>query len=58
MKKKKVLIGIIIGIVISLLIVASYFILTKEDKTTTLNIIEKQWIENNKNKRSFYFDRN
>lgn len=51
MKKKKVLIGIIIGIVISLLIVASYFILTKEDKTTTLNIIEKQWIENNKNKR-------
>ena len=51
MKKKKVLIGVIIGIVVLLLGVTSYFVLTKEDKTTTLNILEKQWIESNKNKR-------
>lgn len=27
-----------------------YFIFTKEDKNTTLNLLEKQWIESNKNK--------
>lgn len=51
MKKNKLLIGIIISIVVVLLGVFTYFLLTKEDQTTTLNIIEKQWIESNKNQR-------
>ena len=51
MKKKKLLIGIIVGALVALVGVASYFVLTKEDQTTTLNILEKQWIESNKNQR-------
>lgn len=51
MKKKKLLIGIIISISVVVIAIAAYFLLTKEDQTTTLNIIEKQWIESNKNKR-------
>ena len=49
MNKKKLIriISIIIAIVLSLSII--YFIVTKEDKETTLNLIEKQWIETNKN---------
>lgn len=47
MKNKKIFIPII---VILLLLVGGYFFLTKEDKVTTLNLFEKQWIENNKNK--------
>lgn len=51
MKKKKLLLGIIISIAVILVTITTYFVLTKEDQTTTLNIIEKQWIESNKNKR-------
>lgn len=51
MKKKKLLISIIISIAVVVIALATYFVLTKEDQTTTLNIIEKQWIESNKNKR-------
>lgn len=51
MKKKKLLIGIIICLIATIIGVATYFLLTKEDQTTTLNIIEKQWIESNKNQR-------
>ena len=51
MKKNKILIISIISVlVIGLGITISFFLL-KEDKTTTLNIIEKQWIESNKNQR-------
>ena len=49
MKNKKV---IIITIVIILLLLGSFFIyyfLTREDKITTLNLFEKQWIESNRN---------
>ena len=51
MKKKKLLTGIIIFIVVAIIGIVTYFVLTKEDQTTTLNIIEKQWIDSNKNKR-------
>ena len=49
MKNKKI---IIIGIIVIVLLVISlliYNFLTKEDKITTLNLFEKQWIESNKN---------
>lgn len=50
MKNKKVVIA---GIVVAILLILSlgiYYIFTKEDKNTTLNLLEKQWIESNKNK--------
>ncbi len=50
MKTKK---GLIISIIIVILFIISisvYFIFMKEDKKTTLTLIEKQWIEKNKNK--------
>lgn len=47
MKRKKiVIIGITFLIILSLSI---YYILNKEDKNTTLNLLEKQWIEKHKN---------
>ena len=47
MKKKQT---IITGfIVIVFLLIGSFFLLRKEDTNTTLTLIEKQWIENNKN---------
>jgi len=46
-KNKKI---IILIIAIILLVVGGYYFLVKEDKVTSLNLIEKQWIENNKNK--------
>ena len=50
MKNKKIIITIlsIIGTVLVAFVVYSIFF--KEDKNTTLTLIEKQWIENNKNK--------
>ncbi len=48
MKNKK----IIIGLIIIFILIGSLFIyhfLTQEDKVTSLNLFEKQWIENNKN---------
>ena len=49
MKNKKII--IISVIVVALLIIGFliYNFLTKEDKITTLNLFEKQWIESNKN---------
>jgi len=44
---KKIFIPIILIVVI---VLGGYFFLVKEDKITTLNLFEKQWIENNKNK--------
>lgn len=51
MKKRKLLIGIVATVVVIIIGLSAYLLLTKEDKTTTLNILEKQWIESNKNKR-------
>lgn len=49
MNKKK-LIALIISIVVILILSGGiYYILTKQDKNTTLTILEKQWIEENKN---------
>ena len=47
MNSKKIFIPIILIVVI---VLGGYFFLVKEDKITTLNLFEKQWIENNKNK--------
>ncbi|HHW68884.1 MAG TPA: GGDEF domain-containing protein [Tenericutes bacterium] len=49
MNKKKTL-GIFISILIILFVGIFYYILTKQDKKTTLTLLEKQWIENSKNK--------
>jgi len=49
MKNKK---GIIIGIILVLIItvgVGIFLFFNKEDKNTTLTIVDKQWIQNNKN---------
>ena len=49
MNKKKI--AIISSILILLVVVSGvvYFILNRQDKNTTLTILEKQWIEKNKN---------
>lgn len=47
MKNKKIIIIVITALVLFFL---GYYFLTKEDNITTLNLIEKQWIEKNKNK--------
>ncbi len=49
MKNKKII--VIITLIILLLGIAFfiYYFLTREDKVTTLNLFEKQWIESNKN---------
>ncbi|MDD3392558.1 MAG: GGDEF domain-containing protein [Bacilli bacterium] len=47
MKNKKI---IIVSIIVILLIISGgYYILTKENSKTTLNLLEKKWIEDNKN---------
>ena len=50
MKNKKVLIVIIVVALFLVLSGGIYFYLNKEDKDSTLTLLEKQWIENNKNK--------
>ncbi len=50
MKNKKTFIISIIVIVLLSISGILYFVLTKEDKDTTLSIIDKRWIESNKNK--------
>ena len=49
MKNRKIIISIVIVIALLLIGCFTYYFLTKEDKVTTLNLFEKQWIENNKN---------
>ncbi len=49
MKKKKIIIIIVSLIIATLLSGSVYYILTRQDKNTTLTILEKQWIEENKN---------
>ena len=46
-KKKISIIAIILGVI--LIGLSLYLIFTKEDKNSTLTLIEKQWIEANKN---------
>lgn len=49
MKNKKVIIISAILTLIIVSVVGIYLILNKRDKNTTLTLIDKQWIENNKN---------
>ncbi len=49
MKNKKVIIISVIVVVLLIIGLLVYNFLTKEDKITTLNLFEKQWIESNKN---------
>lgn len=49
MKNKKLILVIALIILLSLVGGLTYYFLTKEDKVTTLNLFEKQWIESNKN---------
>lgn len=49
MNKKKILTISSILVVLVIAIGLVYYFVTREDKVTTLNLIEKQWIESNKN---------
>ncbi|MEI3530214.1 MAG: GGDEF domain-containing protein [Bacilli bacterium] len=49
MKNKKIILAILVVILLSLIGGIVYY-LNRPDKNTTLTILEKQWIENNKNK--------
>ena len=49
MKNKKIL--LIVLVIVLLAIVGGFiYYINKPDKNTTLTLLEKQWIENNKNK--------
>lgn len=50
MKKGKTIIIAVIVVIVLLAASATYYIFTKEDTSTTLNLIDKKWIESNKNK--------
>ena len=47
---KKRLVMIIIAVFVLIITAVGYYILNRQDKETTLTLIEKQWIESNKNK--------
>ena len=47
---KKIITTIIISVVIILASLGAFWVFTSEDANTTLTILEKQWIESNKNK--------
>ena len=49
MKKRKIILITVIIVFLAALIGIGYSIFTKEDEDSTLNLLEKQWIENNKN---------
>ncbi len=49
MKNKKIIISIVLVVLLLGIGFSIYYFLTKEDKVTTLNLFEKQWIESNKN---------
>ncbi len=49
MKKKKAIIALISVICLVLVSLLVYYIVTREDSKTTLNIVDKKWIESNKN---------
>lgn len=49
MKNKKTIITLIVCVLLVFISSIIYFILNKQDKNTTLTILEKQWIEKNKN---------
>ena len=49
MKKKNVIIISILIVILLIIAGIFYFVFNKQDKDTTLTIIETQWIENNKN---------
>lgn len=48
MKKKIIIISVLVALV-GLIAGGTYYYLTKQDEKTTLTILEKQWIEDNKN---------
>lgn len=47
--KKKIIIVSVLVILLGLIAGGTYYYLTKQDEKTTLTILEKQWIEDNKN---------
>lgn len=50
MKNKKWIVAIVLTIVFLFVLYGVYFVFFREEKNSTLTLIEKQWIENNKNK--------
>ena len=51
MKNKKIIIIPIVVIIIGLLSFGLFYFLNNEDEQTTLSLLDKQWIENNKNNK-------
>ncbi len=49
MKNKKIIVSVTLVVLLLGIAFFIYYFLTKEDKVTTLNLFEKQWIESNKN---------
>lgn len=49
--KKKLILFLIIALTVFILGIFLFFALTHEDKNTSLNFLDKQWIDSNKNKR-------
>ena len=49
MNKKRVIILSIVSILIIGIFGGIYYYLNKEDKNTTLTVLDKQWIDDNKN---------
>ena len=50
MKNKKIWITLFAILIVAIVSFGVYRYFTSEDKNTTLTILEKQWIESNKNK--------
>ena len=50
MSKKQITTTIVAVVTIIILLATGYYILNKQDKNTTLTLLDKQWIEANKNK--------
>ena len=49
MKKKNIILLVLVGLII-LILGIGYYTINKKDEETTLTIVEKKWIESNKNK--------
>lgn len=49
MKKKRIIISIVVLVLLVIIGFTGYFVFIKQDENTTLTLIDKKWIEDNKN---------
>ena len=55
MNKKRVLIISIVVLILTALGLGIYFYLTREDEKSSLTVLDKQWIEDNKNQVILFY---